>query len=289
MQSDQTSSTVTIPFKRILFPVDFSERSRNAAAHVEAFANRFQAEVILLHVIEPPPEAYAPLEAGWMDLTSKRLDAYLEDEAWPAPARRIRATGKPATKIVEIAHQEEVDLIMMPTHGYGPFRRFVLGSVAAKVLHDADCAVWTTAHMEEPGAAAKTEIRSIVCAVDLDDKAIHALRWAAELAREFEASFRVAHAAPAIEVRPEMYIDAEFRTQMVEQAKQRVADLQREAGTNAEVIVHAGNTAMVIREIAQMHNADLLVISRGSHGLMGRLRTHGYAIVRESPCPVLSV
>ncbi len=37
----------------------------------------------------------------------------------------------------------------MPTHGYGPFRRFILGSVTAKVLHDADCPVWTGVHLEE--------------------------------------------------------------------------------------------------------------------------------------------
>jgi nucleotide-binding universal stress UspA family protein len=52
--------------------------------------------------------------------------------------------GDPATAIVEKAHSECADLIVMATHG---FRRFILGSVTAKVLHDADCPVWTGAHL----------------------------------------------------------------------------------------------------------------------------------------------
>ena len=45
--------------------------------------------------------------------------------------------GEPAREIVDFAAANQVDLVMMPTHGYGPFRQLLLGSVAAKVLHDA--------------------------------------------------------------------------------------------------------------------------------------------------------
>jgi hypothetical protein len=51
-------------------------------------------------------------------------------------------------RIVEFAHNNNITLIAMPTHGYGLFRRFLLGSVTAKVLHDADCPIWTGVHME---------------------------------------------------------------------------------------------------------------------------------------------
>ena len=47
------------------------------------------------------------------------------------------------------AKANQIDLIMMPTHGYGRFRALLLGSVTAKVLHDADCPVWTAVHREE--------------------------------------------------------------------------------------------------------------------------------------------
>jgi len=58
--------------------------------------------------------------------------------------------GDPAQQIVEYARTTDVDLIMMPTHGYGRFRAALLGSVTAKVIHDSLCALWTSAHIQPP-------------------------------------------------------------------------------------------------------------------------------------------
>jgi nucleotide-binding universal stress UspA family protein len=66
--------------------------------------------------------------------------------------------------------------------------------------------------------------------------------------------------------------------------------LQRDAGTNFEVCLEGGSAAHVIRAAAFHHEADLVVIGRGSiHETFGRLRTNAYNIIRDSPCPVLSV
>ena len=62
--------------------------------------------------------------------------------------RRVIAEGEPAREIIRYAHENEVSLIMMPSHGFGPFRRFMIGSTTAKVLHDAHIPVWTDAHVE---------------------------------------------------------------------------------------------------------------------------------------------
>ena len=60
------------------------------------------------------------------------------------------AEGDPGSRIVEAARASGFDLIMMPSRGRGTFRSALLGSVTAKVLHDAECAVWTAAHTETP-------------------------------------------------------------------------------------------------------------------------------------------
>jgi nucleotide-binding universal stress UspA family protein len=61
-------------------------------------------------------------------------------------------------------------------------------------------------------------------------------------------------------------------------------------GTEAELVVEAGDPPKVVCEIAQQRQAGLLVIGRGSAaGVFGRLRTNAYAIIRQSPCPVVSV
>jgi len=82
----------------------------------------------------------------------------------------------PAYEIIQYAENNAVDLIMMPTHGYGPFRSLLLGSTAAKVLHDAHCPVWTSAHIEETPLEARTEIHNILCAIELDTESSKLLR-----------------------------------------------------------------------------------------------------------------
>jgi nucleotide-binding universal stress UspA family protein len=66
--------------------------------------------------------------------------------------------------------------------------------------------------------------------------------------------------------------------------------MQKEAGTNFEVLIEAGNIPETVRRVAENQRADLVLIGRGAlPHFAGRLRSHAYAIVRDMPCPVLSV
>ena len=133
---------------RIVLPVDFSERSAGAARYVHALATRFASEVTLLHVLPPPHYEFSALEVGGTVLNElfasrvaqvgRELDEYLMEELADISVKRLLLEGDPARKIVEYVSSIHADLIVMPTHGYGSFRRFILGSVTAKVLHDAD-------------------------------------------------------------------------------------------------------------------------------------------------------
>ena len=143
---------------RILLPVEFSDRCRGAARYAEALARHFQAEMTLLHVVAPPYVAYGEINAypAAADFLDQRwaqgridLEAFLGAPPAGVTLQRILLDGDPARRIVEYAHAAKVDLIVMPTHAYGPFRRFLLGSVAAKVLHDVNCPVWTGPHLEQ--------------------------------------------------------------------------------------------------------------------------------------------
>src|SRR4051812_30087391 len=125
---------------RILVPVEFSPRCRGAVQYAEALACHFRSEILLLHVVLPPLANYASFEAMAyssaeelaQEIARQRkveLDA-LPCKA-PCPVRRIVELGDPARTIVDTAVTEQCNLIVMPTHGYGPFRRFLLGSVTA--------------------------------------------------------------------------------------------------------------------------------------------------------------
>lgn len=197
--------------------------------------------------------------------------------------------GDPGSCIAELARTWKIDLIMLPTRGQGRFRAALLGSVAAKTLHDATCAVWTEAHSEDAGAE-HAEWRSILCAIDTVPEGLRLIRFAAQLAAASGATIRLVHTMPVAEVGADKYLDFGFATFLADRARQTIAGMQKEAGTSFDVCVEAGNVPDAVRHVAASQNADLVLIGRGAlpHFAV-RLRSHAYAIVRDMPCPVLSV
>jgi nucleotide-binding universal stress UspA family protein len=283
-------------FKNILFPVDFSDRCRSAAPFVKMMAGQGGSELTVMHVIDLPVSVYSTIGYETMlDLRAMRraareqLDAFAATELAGVPLHLAVEEGRAAVRIAHFAQTRGTELIMMPTHGYGPFRRALLGSVAAKVLHDAVCPVWTSAHVEASAAPQRPQYRSVLCAVDLEAKNTPLIRDAAHLAEEFDAKLRLVHAIPQAETLPESHFDVEYRRFLFENARRELARMQTEACTDLEVCIEGGSVARVVRAAAEYHEADLVVIGRGViQEPLGRLRTNTYAVIRESICPVLS-
>jgi nucleotide-binding universal stress UspA family protein len=270
--------------------------------YAEALACRFHSEIALLHALIPPWATYSSLEAmGYTapaDLAREIFEQRQADlEAFPCDApgacgvRRVVIEGDPARVVVDFAAKESCDLIVMPTHGYGPFRRFLLGSVTAKVLHDAACPVWTGPHMEKAPDRTEIVFRNVACAVDLNLHSHDVLTWASNFAREFEASLTVLHAVPAAATRiGNLYLDPDWAFATLKAARERIEHTLAELGISAKVWVGSDDTALAVRAGAEEAHADLVVIGRGSAPRAHRhLPTNSYAIVRESPCPVVTI
>jgi nucleotide-binding universal stress UspA family protein len=279
---------------RILLPVDFSERCLGMTHYARALAEKYDAEIILLHVINPvfvtpeigmaPPAAIAVPQ--WLITEKNKL---LEEFATPELAglrvRRLVYEGIPEMQIVDIAKSEDVDLVIMPTHGYGIFRRFLIGSVTAKVLDDLPVSVLTGVHMEKHTHDGKEEFPVIACAVDLKGTTAQTLLSAAKLASDFGAKLGVIHVAPS---------PADLQPQLEELVS---AELSKNSLTfapgNVVSLVQAGDVEQTICAFTERIGAKLLVIGR-DHGEefggkpSGRLRTQTYSIIRHSSCPVLS-
>ena len=282
-------------FKHILFPVDLSPRSEAARPVVESWARRFSAKVTLLHTIQIPISSYGGADGYPIVIDIPQIEASakarLERVAMDVPGvTRVSMVGDPAYEIAQYAQKNAVDLIMMATHGYGNFRSLLLGSTAAKVLHDTHCPVWTSAHIEEIPLVARTEIHTILCAIEVGAEAVELIRTAHDLAAAWQAKLSLVHAVAVDEVRPEKYLEGDLTAALVREAREAIAGLQREAGTSVEVIVEGGKVSHVVRDAALASKADLVVTGRGkAQAAFGRLRSNTYAIVRDSPAPVLSV
>jgi nucleotide-binding universal stress UspA family protein len=257
----------------------------------------FDAQLTLLHVVLGRPRWYADSFTGFHPIpidqaelvrrSQATMDSYLLQELEHLKPERVVLEGEPAEVITEFANKLGADLIMLPTHGYGAFRRLLLGSVAAKVLHDARCAVWTDVH--ESSSSPRDSMESVVCAVDLSEESLGAIRWASCFAESYKSDLYLVHAIPSLEW-PSGPQDETFRRSLIETAREFIGDLQRKAGTSAKVCLEGGKIASVVRDAARQHNAGLVVIGQGSiQGILGGLRTNSYAIIRDSPCPVVRI
>lgn len=154
-----------LPFRCILCPTDFSEPATEGVKSASELALHFKARLLLVTIVPdiavagdipgefPVVPAYEPTAA----LESRRIEA---GESMTALVNNLAplgidvvpvvAEGDPATRIVEIARDEEVDLIVIATHGRTGWRRLVFGSVAEKVLRHTECPVLA---IREPAAA----------------------------------------------------------------------------------------------------------------------------------------
>lgn len=145
-------------FRRILVPTDFSKHSDVALRTATDLSRRYEGEITLVYVFEPVnyalPEGHVlhtpPQIHELQNIFEQRLAQAREDaKAAGAPSVDAKVlTGPPAGEIVDLAARGKYDLIVMGTHGRTGMRRFLLGSVAEKVVRSAPCAVLTVRAQE---------------------------------------------------------------------------------------------------------------------------------------------
>ena len=137
-------------FKHIVFPVDFSDRSNGTVPFVVEMARKQDAKVTLIAVAHLPNmellEAPTIDPQPILDGLKSQLDHACLNHFAGLKVDRIAVLGDPAHAIIDFVSANGVDLVMMATHGHGPFRQLLLGSVTAKILHDAHVPVWTATH-----------------------------------------------------------------------------------------------------------------------------------------------
>jgi nucleotide-binding universal stress UspA family protein len=288
-----------LPIRHILFPYDFSEQGRQIAPYVSAFAKRFCAQLTLYSVVPPafdtvpaaiggPQLRAGEVSADWKRELRCRLDRALLVELSDLSIQRIADCGEAAIRIAEFAHNRDVDLVMMPTHGVGMFRRILAGSVTSKVLHDVRCPVWTAAHADRQHAPAIP--RTILCAVDANTEGVRLLQYAALFSRRVGATLKVLHVVEPMTDWPSLERERALQEDARATAAEAVASMLASAGVEATSKVVVGDIVTRAAEAAREEHADLLVVGRGAIAEpLGRIRTHAFGIIEQSPCPVLSV
>jgi universal stress protein A len=283
--------------KNILFPVDFSPSCIAMAPFVKRAACIASAKVTLLHVVEVTASGFElyvrpfpEIKENCKSVAREKLNAFLKSEFPAEDSPRLLWEGDAATAIAKVAGDRGIDLIVMPTHA-GVFRRMLLGSTTAKVLNDAECMVMTTQHAETISPR-PLEHREWVCAIGLSADSARVLRIATQVAEAFHANLSIIHAIPGAQPGLPVQLHLEERVQLMETqaARDCLRELQEVVGSHARVAIAVGPIKDALTETARRLQADALVIGRSSQpGAQGRLRDLTYAVVRDAPCPVISV
>jgi nucleotide-binding universal stress UspA family protein len=158
-----STGEVVSRFNRILLPLDGSKHGEAALSYVEGLAIATKAEIILLQVVTPPHDIV--LAEGYTSHLSRISEEYIEHASAAAKdyldavkerlmklkiaVRCEVETGSPAERIIGYAKENNIDLIAISTHGRSGISRWLLGSVADKVLHATDRPVLLVRAMEE--------------------------------------------------------------------------------------------------------------------------------------------
>ncbi len=270
-------------FETILVPVDFSEISVHALRSASLMAARCgNARVIAMYAnwFEAPPYftvgRLAELQVEFresLQAAEASLGTFVQSALGGAAPVEVRAIeALPADGIRQVAGETDADLIVMGTHGRGGLNRWMLGSVAERVLRESTVPVLTVR------SAPHEPVRHVLCAVHDTELSRRALSFAAGVGACFDATVTVLHVREASGTRSVSdlcgWISAEERSRCVIR----------------ELIRH-GDPAEEIVKLAAEEPYDLVVLGaerrRFFEGML--LGTTTLRTVRHAPCPVLTV
>ena len=137
-----------IMYKKILVPTDGSEFAKKAQKHALFLASVSGAEIIAVSVTEnnfvnglPLDDEVYQLNQILKERSEENLKEFDKLNKEDIKIAHVVREGSPARVILEVAEEEDVDLIVMGSSGKSGFDRFIMGSVADKVVNSAKCAV----------------------------------------------------------------------------------------------------------------------------------------------------
>ena len=298
----------SVTFKNILLATDFSEVSKKAVPYAVAIASRYASKIYFAHVLPPKARTPIPIEPLPAELDRERVSAEVEMEIFlqnalvNVPHNVLLENGPIWDALSDLIQRDEIDLLVLGTHGRGGLKKVILGSVAEELFRLAPCPVLTVGPAVPAEPAGAKEFRRILFATDFGPASLHALQYAISLATESNARLILLHVVapvPVVEVGPYWYPG----TDLVEQQKTakeryigRLEDLIRPDAnlpSKPEFLVDFDFAPDAIVRTAVVSDADLIVMGV-NQAASARASAHmpwatAHEVVCHAKCPVLTV
>lgn len=275
----------------ILCPTDLSGASVQSVPMATYLARLHGADLHLLHVhllhAMSPEEDDVPFPGE--EEARAALEASVGGISWNQVVHRIERGINAAPTIVDYADANDVDLIVMGSHGRRGFRRLMLGSVTAEVVRYARRPVLVVRHDED--AAPPAEVDRLIVPVDFSPESQEAVAVAIELASTLDVPIELLHAVepiPYVQMAYPIAVDAgEFKAHAQRRLDEMVEELDTSREIRTTVAVAAAEQAVV--DAAHRSPAPLVVMASHGHSGLARvlLGSTTERLLRNAPCPVL--
>jgi nucleotide-binding universal stress UspA family protein len=281
-------------FDSILFPTDGSEEADRILDSVLDLASANDARLHVLNVADTNVTSHADTDTGTVDILVEEGEQVVSAAADAARGRGIEVVeaviqGEPYSTITEYADRHDVGVVVMPTRGRGVLGRFLLGSVAERVVRTADVPVLTV----RPEATLRIPFEDIVVATDGSECAAAAVERAAALAAADGATLHVVSVVEIAAYGPDAHATLTIDTfeERAEAAAESARQVAEERGVEVTTHLEYGSVHSSLLHIVEETGADLVVL--GTHGRTGfdryLLGSIAEKTVRTSPAPVLTV
>jgi nucleotide-binding universal stress UspA family protein len=278
-------------YKKILVPLDGSELAELVLPYAKEIGNRLGLELILLHVCDPEKPESKLMCQGYIEYTAEMIRKQLKEVLISAPGKsqEIKVTGKltegrPAEEIINYARENNIDIILMASHGRSGIKRWVLGSVADKVLQASPIPIWLVrANILEQIIHDKWPGMNLLVPLDGSKLAESVIPHLEALAKQFGPEMvnvvllRVCEEPKITADYPEVSMKSSWKEhvnlvkecfkQEAEKYLQGICEQLSGAGLKASAEVHMGNPADTIIGYIDKHPPVLVVIA--SHGYSG--------------------
>lgn len=297
-------------YEKILVPLDGSELAEVALPYAEELAGRLGSEITLVNVLtfynESAPDLYLRLRQYYIEKmvenTKEAAERYVKKPQGKAIKVESRIlVGNPAEEIVEYANKEDIDLIVMATHGRTGISRWALGSVANKVVRDTERPVGLIrAKGARPDVRQKGILNKALVPLDGSEEGEAVIPYIEELASRLEAEvvlLQVLSTGYHV-ITVEGYGFVTYTDQQIESDKafardylEKVRARLKQKGMTVKSEVRPGIAAEEIIKLADEMYADMVAMSTHGRSGVGRWVFGSVAdrVLHEGNTPLLLV
>ncbi len=281
-----------VALRRILLATDFSPCSERALQYAVSVARHYDATVYLAHVVSgetPAPVQTTANRAALRRAEQEMANLLTSGVLRGVPHQVVLRTGALWDCLQKIIAENNVDLVVVGTHGRTGVRKLMLGSVAEEIFRKAPCPVLTVGPQVRAEAPHQIRFQQILCACDFTPTAERAAAYALSLAREFKARLAILHAISDTEMTRSGRREAMRRSALAR--LQALLPAEAQAWCQPLLLAVFGPAPAAILDRARTLGADLIVMGvRRTASFPGHLPpATTYQVVCEAPCPVFTV